>query len=195
MVKLKGYPLLNNISLLYFVFILAIINIGGFIYINDNQSIFLFAAISIIVYFFNSNMIIVLLSTMIIVNTLIFLNKLNAKSEGYENEEEEEDDDDDTNIKEGLTIKETKNEETKNGLTKEEPKNELTKEEPKNELTKEDPKNEVDKLTDINDDTDTKSIKDKLKKIIPEFKENFDTISLDINNINKQINKLTSILE
>jgi len=184
MVKLKGYPLLNNITLLYFVFILAIINIGGFIYISDNQSIFLFAVVSIIVYFFNSNMIIVLLTTMLIVNTLIFLNKLNGPSEGYENKEEEEEEED--TVKEGLTIKEPieekKNEEKKN-------------EETKNELTKEDPKNEVGKLTEIKDDTDSKAIKDKLKKIIPEFKQNYDSITLDINDINKQINKLSSILE
>ena len=90
MVKLKGYPLLNNINMLYFVFILAIINIGGFIYIKDNQSIFLFACISIIIYFFNNNMIIVLLSTMIIINILIFINKLNGPIEGYKNDEEED---------------------------------------------------------------------------------------------------------
>ena len=90
MVKLKGYPLLNNITLLYFIFILAIINIGGFIYIKDNQSIFLFACVAIIIYFFNPNMIIVLLSTMIIVNMLIVLNRINGPSEGYKNEDDEE---------------------------------------------------------------------------------------------------------
>ena len=178
MVKLKGYPLLNNITLLYFVFILAIINIGGFIYISDNQSIFLFAVVSVIVYFFNSNMIIVLLSTMLIVNTLIFLNKLNGPSEGYENKEEEEEEE---SIKEGLTIKE--------------PIEEKKNEETNNESTIKESKNEVGKLTEINDDTDTKEIKDKLKKIIPEFKQNYDSITLDINDINKQINKLSAILE
>jgi hypothetical protein len=179
MVKLKGYPLLNNITLLYFVFILAIINIGGFIYISDNQSIFLFAVVSVIVYFFNSNMIIVLLSTMLIVNTLIFLNKLNGPSEGYENKEEEEEEEE--SIKEGLTIKE--------------PIEEKKNEETNNESTIKESKNEVGKLTEINDDTDTKEIKDKLKKIIPEFKQNYDSITLDINDINKQINKLSAILE
>ena len=187
MVKLKGYPLLNNISLLYFIFILAIINIGGFIYIKDNQSIFLFAVVSIIVYFFNSNMIIVLLSTMLIVNTLIILNKLNGPSEGYENEEEEEKEEDST-IKESLISKDEKMEESNNSETIEESNNSEIIE----ELNNAEPTNEIGKLTDINDDTDTKSIKDKIKKVIP---ENDDNTPLDINKINRQINKLTSILE
>ena len=184
MVKLKGYPLLNNITLLYFVFILAIINIGGFIYIKDNQSIFLFAVVSIIVYFFNSNMIIVLLSTMLIVNTLIFLNKLNGPSEGYENEEDEEKDEDST-IKEPLISNDEEKDE--DSTIKESNNPEIIE-----ELENSEPTNEIGKLTDINDDTDTKSIKDKIKKVIP---ENDDNTPLDINKINRQINKLTSILE
>jgi hypothetical protein len=167
MVKLKGYPLLNNIKLLYFIFILAIINVGGFIYIKDNQSIFLFAVISLIIYCFNSNMIIVLLSTMIIVNTLIFLNRLNGPIErgpieGYKNEDEEEEE-------------EVKEEEVKEGLVNEE----------------ED--NVVGELSDLKDESGTKEIKEKIKKIIPILKTNYDSLSLDINNMNKKINTLTSI--
>jgi hypothetical protein len=168
MVKLKGYPLLNNIKLLYFIFILAIINVGGFIYIKDNQSIFLFGVISLIIYCFNSNMIIVLLSSMIIVNTLILLNRLNGPIEGYKNEEEEEE------------------EEEKEGLENEEESKE--KEEP---LEKEKPKNIVSKLSELTDETGTKEIKEKLKKIMPLLKQNYD----DITDINKKINKLTSISE
>lgn len=165
MVKLKGYPLLNNIKLLYFIFILAIINVGGFIYIKDNQSIFLFAVISLIIYCFNSNMIIVLLSTMIIVNTLIFLNRLNGPIdrgpiEGYKNKEEEEVDEEDE-VKEGLVNEEEDN--------------------------------IVGKLSEITEETGTKDIKEKIKKIIPLLKTNYDTLSLDINNMNKHINTLTSI--
>ena len=182
MVKVNVYPLLNNIKLLYFIFILAIINIGGFVYIKDNQSIFLFACIAIIIYFFNPNMIIVLLSTMIIVNMLIFLNKLNGSTEGYENEEEDDDEDE---KKEEMIVRESlENEYTINDSSK----NEL----PKMDMLKNEvPKNEIGKLTDINDETDTNSIKDKIKKIIPDLKDSYD----NINNLNAQINKLTSILE
>jgi hypothetical protein len=170
MVKLKGYPLLNNIKLLYFIFILAIINIGGFMYIRDNQSIFLFAVISLIIYCFNTNMIVVLLSTMLIVNTLIFLNKLNGPMEGYINKKENEEEDEEE--------MEMENEDdTKEGLENE------------------DVKNVVGELSEIMDETGSKDIKEKLKQIIPMLKTNYDTLSLDINNINKHINKLTSISE
>jgi hypothetical protein len=172
MVKLKGYPLLNNIKLLYFIFILAIINIGGFMYIRDNQSIFLFAVISLIIYFFNKNMIVVLLSTMLIVNTLIFLNKLNGPMEGYTNKkekEEEKEEEEEENEKEGL---ENEEDDAKEGL-----------------------ENVVGELSEIMDETGSKDIKEKLKQIIPMLKTNYDTLSLDINNINKHINKLTSISE
>ena len=176
MVKLKGYPLLNNIKLLYFIFILAIINIGGFMYIQDNQSIFLFAVISLIIYFFNKNMIVVLLSTMLIVNTLIFLNKLNGPMEGYTNKKEKEEE------------KEEEEKEEKEGLENEE-------DDTKEGLENEDVKNVVGELSEIIDETGSKDIKEKLKQIIPMLKTNYDTLSLDINNINKHINKLTSISE
>jgi hypothetical protein len=171
MVKLKGYPLLNNIKLLYFIFILAIINIGGFIYIKDNQSIFLFAVISIIVYFFNTNMIIVLLSSMIIVNTLIFLNKLNGPIEGLENEEDEK--------KELEGLKNEEEDDEKEGYTND-------------EEAKED--HIVGELSKIEDESGTTEIKKSIEKILPILKTNYNTLSLDINNINKEINKLTSIL-
>jgi hypothetical protein len=161
MVKLKGHPLLNNIKLLYFIFILAIINVGGFIYIKDNQSIFLFAVISLIIYCFNSNMIIVLLSTMIIVNILIFLNKLNGPVEGLVNEEKEEEVEEEEEVKEGLVNEEEDN--------------------------------VVGELSELKDESGTKEIKEKIKKIIPILKTNYDTLSLDINNMNKHINTLTSI--
>ena len=178
MVKLKGYPLLNNIKLLYFIFILAIINIGGFIYIKDNQSIFLFAVISIIVYFFNTNMIIVLLSSMIIVNTLIVLNKLNGPIEGLENEEEEEEEE--KKVKKELEgLKNEEEDDEKEGYTND-------------EEAKED--HVVGELSKIEDETGTTEIKKSIEKILPILKTNYNTLSLDINNINKEINKLTSIL-
>jgi hypothetical protein len=179
MVKLKGYPLLNNINMLYFIFVLAIINVGGFIYIKDNQSIFLFAVISIIIYFFNKNMIIVLLSSMIIINTLIFLNTLSEPIEGLKNKEDEEDEE-----KEGLENEDDDDEKEGYKNKKEEG---LDNEEPKEEHT-------VGELSKIDDETGTKEIQKSIKKILPILKTNYNTLSLDINNINKEINKLTSIL-
>jgi hypothetical protein len=85
MAKLKGYSLLNNVTFLYFIVIVFVLNLGIFMYNKDNQSIFLIACSALIVYVFNNNMIIVLLLSMIIVNSLILINKLIGKKEGLEN--------------------------------------------------------------------------------------------------------------
>ena len=77
--------LLNNVTLLYAVFFISLVNISYFIYNQDNQSIFLFAIISLVVYLFNTNMIVVLGCTMIFVNALIFINSI---PEGLENKDE-----------------------------------------------------------------------------------------------------------
>ena len=58
-------------------------------YNKDNQSIFLFAIMSLIVYCFNNNMIIVLLIPMIFINGLILINKINNK-EGFKEDFEED---------------------------------------------------------------------------------------------------------
>jgi hypothetical protein len=95
--KFKSKNLLNNIKLLYLVFVLFIINLGVFIYNKDNQSIFLFSVMSLIVYFFNNNMIIVLLTPMIFINGLLLINKINSKEDVKEGFKEEFDEDFDTN--------------------------------------------------------------------------------------------------
>jgi len=85
MAKIKGYSLLNNVTFLYFIVIVFVVNLGIFMYNKDNQSIFLIACSALIVYVFNNNMIIVLLLSMLIVNSLIVINKLIGKKEGLEN--------------------------------------------------------------------------------------------------------------
>ena len=77
--------LLNNVKLLYAVFFISLVNLSYFIYNRDNDSIFLFAIISLVVYLFNNNMIVVLGSTMIFVNALILINSI---PEGLENKGE-----------------------------------------------------------------------------------------------------------
>ena len=86
---MKSKNLLNNINLLYLVFVLFIINLGVFIYNKDNQSIFLFSVMALIVYFFNNNMIIVLLSPMIFINALLLINQINNKEGFKENFDED----------------------------------------------------------------------------------------------------------
>ena len=85
MAKIKGYPILNNVTFLYFIVIVFVLNLGVFIYNKDNQSIFLIACTAIIVYLFNHNMIIVLVLSMLIVNSLIVINKLTSTKEGAQN--------------------------------------------------------------------------------------------------------------
>lgn len=80
---------LNNIILLYLVFALFIINLGVFVYNKDNQSIFLFSILSLIIYMFNNNMIIVLIIPIIFINMLILINKLSSTEKFQENFEED----------------------------------------------------------------------------------------------------------
>jgi len=89
---MKG-GLLNNVKLLYVVFLLFIINLLYYVYNKDNQSIFLFASVALIVYVFNTNMIVVLLLSMFIVNLLIVINSFNK--EGLEDKKKDDNTKDD----------------------------------------------------------------------------------------------------
>uniref|UniRef100_A0A6C0JK45 Uncharacterized protein n=1 Tax=viral metagenome TaxID=1070528 RepID=A0A6C0JK45_9ZZZZ len=99
---MKSKQLLNNIKLLYLVFVLFLINLGVFIYNRDNQSIFLFAVMALIIYFFNKNMIVVLIMPMIFINALLLINQINSKEgftekfdEDFDNQSDDSDDDSD----------------------------------------------------------------------------------------------------
>jgi hypothetical protein len=78
------HNLLNNIRFLYLIVFIFIIEIIYLILNKDSQSIFLFAAITLIVYLFNHNMIIVLTIPVICVPILIIMN---STFEGLENKE------------------------------------------------------------------------------------------------------------
>ena len=64
----------------------------------------------------------------------------------------------------------------------------------KESLQNDEEPNENGKLTDVNEVL-TNEINDKIKKILPSIKKDTDTVPLDLNEINKQINNLTSTLE
>lgn len=78
------HSLLNNLRFLYLVVFIFIIEIIYLILNKDSQSIFLFAAITMIVYLFNDNMIIVLTIPVICIPALIIMNNT---FEGLENKE------------------------------------------------------------------------------------------------------------
>lgn len=71
--------ILKNINVLYFVFLISIINIGWYVYYNKYNSILFFAVCCLVTYLINKNMIIVLGVSIIIIN---ILNSLNLVKEG-----------------------------------------------------------------------------------------------------------------
>lgn len=88
----------NSTLLLYGVFLITCINIFNLIITKNDESLFLFILISIIVYDFNKNMIFILGIPLIIVNTLLYLkyvfNKNKLSLEGMETTDEHQDTED-----------------------------------------------------------------------------------------------------
>ena len=88
----------NSTLLLYGVFLITCINIFNLIITKNDESLFLFILISIIVYDFNKNMIFILGIPLIIVNTLLYLkyvfNKNKLSLEGMETTDEDQDTED-----------------------------------------------------------------------------------------------------
>ena len=79
---------LTNKTVLYIVLFLALANILGFITMRDEKSVIFFVAISLLMSYFTSNMIVVLGTALILTNFLKVSNKRNfGYLEGMENEE------------------------------------------------------------------------------------------------------------
>lgn len=78
---------MNNLSILYFLFVLMLIELYYLMFKGDNQSIFVFAIIVFITYLINSNMIFVLGISLISINLLKYFKS--SVYEGMTNEEEE----------------------------------------------------------------------------------------------------------
>lgn len=80
--------MLTNKTVLYIVLFLALANILGFITMRDEKSVIFFVAISLLMSYFTSNMIVVLGTALILTNFLKISNKRNfGYLEGMENEE------------------------------------------------------------------------------------------------------------
>jgi hypothetical protein len=179
--KLKGYSILNNIYFLYFVFFVALINLFGFMYNKDYQSVFLFACFALIIYLFNNNMIIVLLSTLIFVNLLIVLNTLNGNTtEGLENEmpknetEKNKTDENDLKNKEVSKLDEYTNTIKTLGT-----------------IVKGINLNDTKEKMISEDNTESNNLKEKINKVC----DNSDMIYTKINELNSKINELTQIIQ
>lgn len=76
--------LLNNLKLLYIIFLCTLINIGYFLYRKDFQSILIFIVCCIVMYMVNKNMIIILGFSILFVNALGIV----RKKEGFKNDKE-----------------------------------------------------------------------------------------------------------
>ena len=87
---------LTNKTVLYIVLFLALVNILGFITMRDERSVIFFVAISLLMSYFTSNMIVVLGSALLLTNFLKVSNKRNfGYLEGMKNEDEEEEEEED----------------------------------------------------------------------------------------------------
>ena len=70
------HKLLNSTMVLYLVFLVTCISIFNFIITKNDESLFLFILISIIIYEFNGNMILILGIPLGIVNLLLYLKNI-----------------------------------------------------------------------------------------------------------------------
>ena len=118
MIKIKGYKILNNIYLLYLVFFITILNLFSLMYNKNYKSVILFSVIVLVIYLFNKNMIIILLTALIITNIMNLTQTNVFVSEGYNNKKKDDDlmDDEETESEESIK-KEKSDENIEEGYT------------------------------------------------------------------------------
>ena len=81
--------ILKNVKLLYFVFLLSLLNVTWLVYYKKIKSIIIFASCCLVFYLINNNMIFVLGLSLVIVNIASLVN--NKDKEGYENKKKTDD--------------------------------------------------------------------------------------------------------
>ena len=156
---------LHNIYVLYTIFIISLINFLYLGYVNDMNSVYIFILITILVTFFNKNMIIVLGLAFIVTNILRignikplhFLHSETNKEGFKESDKEESEESEDKEDKEESEDKEEKEE------SQEKQPKKKTKEESKKEFTKES-KKESTKEESTKKETEEKQPKKKTKE-------------------------------
>lgn len=128
--------LLYNRYVLYFIFLIALINFLYFGYIRDDRSVVIFVLIGILTSFFNKNMIIVLSSAMIVTNVLKY-SCGHSYREGLSSNKEE---DTETTADDMKKEKKSKNKKPKDDEEEEEPKDKKKSKKPKVEEEEEETK-------------------------------------------------------
>jgi len=128
--KYNFNPILQNQFVLYFIFLLALVEIVYFLNISDLRSVVFFLTVGFLASFFSKNMIVILTITLALTNIMKF--GIRPAVEGMENEEKESEKEENMenaeNESENESEKESKKEEKENMENAEEDKN--TKEQP-----------------------------------------------------------------
>uniref|UniRef100_A0A6C0D2L1 F5/8 type C domain-containing protein n=1 Tax=viral metagenome TaxID=1070528 RepID=A0A6C0D2L1_9ZZZZ len=75
--------ILQNVYILYVVFLISLLNIGWFVYYNNYNNLIAFITCCLTVYLMNHNMIVVLGVSMVVVNTLSLFNLVKIFNTGF----------------------------------------------------------------------------------------------------------------
>jgi len=189
--KMKGYNnICNNINVLYFIFLISIINILWFVNYNK-RCILIFVSCCLAIYIINKNMIIVLGISLILVDSLYLLNLVKKEGflgdnrvENYENDasNNSSNDEDDENFENDAS-------------------NNLLKGKSKSKSKNETFTNIINSISDEESDEETdymhdKSIIKKMKQINPIILETLKNMnSVHIKELNESINNLTDKID
>jgi len=182
---MKGKNICNNVNLLYFIFLISILNMLWFIYYNK-RCILIFLSCCLAIYIINKNMIVVLGISLILVDSLYLLNLV--KREGFLGDDTSNDENDTSNDE-----NETSNDENdiSNNLLKSK-----SKSKGKNETFTNTPS-----ISDEESDEETnymhdKSIIKKMKQLNPIILDTLKNMnSVDIKELNESINNLTDKID
>jgi len=195
---MKGKNICNNVNLLYFIFLISILNVLWFVYYNK-RCILIFLSCCLAIYIINKNMIVVLGLSLILVNSLYLLNLVKKEGflgdnriENYENDASNNslnDEDDENNEND-----ENDENDASNNLLKSKNKD---KDKDKNETFT----NIISGISDEESDEETnymhdKSIIKKLKQLNPIILETLQNMnSVHIKELNESINNLTDKID
>ena len=117
--KYNFNPILQNQFVLYFVFLLALVEIVYFLNIWDLRSVVFFLIVGFLASFFSKNMIVILTITLALTNIMKF--GVRPAVEGMENAEKESEEEKEEENKENFDEKESKKESDKESNTNEMP--------------------------------------------------------------------------
>ena len=182
LLKLKRFnynfnPVLYNRFILYFFVFIALIQIVFFLNTNDIQSMFVFTLVSILISFFNKNMIVILSIALVITNILKYGLHSMRVNEGFESADDKTklvDDEDDKLLKDPEDkVLDTK---TKKVVKKDD------------SVVKKDEKQLTDKEKKLKEYQD-------LKKDFPEFKEIQNRILKGISEIDPLLSKAENFID